>query len=258
MVTVPHPSHFSSAELGGHWGYNDEKSDNYQNVTNTVIAGAFPEFIAGQNCGCAADLYVVAYTVIAALPVITVPLGSRPCFAPPATNGVLVADIVTDAFFNGIIDQATEGCAGRAAFLQALIFHTQFGRIGSEDDSKHFCYIEEIDAPSRDYCEEGNTQYPCAPNKGYYSRGRFRSSIGFDGLKKLEIVASDPVMSFRVPLWYWMNRMHSIITSSQGFGPTTRAINGQLECDGANHNIVTARVQYYIELCNLLGVFSQR
>ncbi|KAM7460917.1 hypothetical protein LguiA_029038 [Lonicera macranthoides] len=182
MVTVPHPSHFSSAELGGHWGYNDEKSDNYQNVTNTVIAGAFPEFIAGQNCGCAADLYVVAYTVIAALPVITVPLGVR------------VALVLHH--------------------LLLMVFWWQI--------------------------------FPV------------RSSIGFDGLKKLEIVASDPVMSFRVPLWYWMNRMHSIITSSQGFGPTTRAINGQLECDGANHNIVTARVQYYIELCNLLGVFSQR
>jgi len=29
---------------------------------------------------------------------------------------------------------------------------------------------------------------------------------------------------------------------NQSFGTTTRAINGRLECDGANHNIVKARV----------------
>ncbi|KAM7460918.1 hypothetical protein LguiA_029041 [Lonicera macranthoides] len=251
-----------------------------------ILAGALPEFIAGQNCGCAADLCCSQHGYCGTTSdYCGAGCQGGPCFAPPPTNGVSVASIVTDAFFNGIIDQADDGCAGkgfftRAAFLEALNFYTQFGRVGSEDDSKreiaaffghvmhetgYFCYIEEIDGPSKDYCEEGNTQYPCAPNKGYYGRGPLQlswnynygpagSSIGFDGLNNPEIVASDPVVSFRAALWYWMNRMHSIITSGQGFGPTIRAINGQLECDGANPNTVTARVQYYTELCNQLGV----
>ena len=28
-----------------------------------------------------------------------------------------------------------------------------------------FCYIEEMDGPSKDYCDEGNTQYPCVAGK---------------------------------------------------------------------------------------------
>lgn len=128
-----------------------------------------------------------------------------------------------------------------------------------------FCYIEEIDGPSKDYCDETNTQYPCAPNKGYYGRGPIQlswnfnygpagKSIGFDGLNNPEIVAEDPVVSFKTALWYWMNNVHSVITSGQGFGATIRAINGALECDGANPATVTARVGYYTDYCDQLGV----
>jgi len=41
---------------------------------------------------------------------------------------------------------------------------------------------------------------------------------------------------------------------NQGFGATIRAINGQLECDGANPATVQARVNYYTEYCRQLGV----
>ncbi|KAA8527256.1 hypothetical protein F0562_034647 [Nyssa sinensis] len=255
-------------------------------VLAVVLAGPLPELVVGQNCGCAADMCCSQYGYCGT--------GNDycgqgcqqgPCFAPPSTNDVVVADIVTDAFFNGIIDQAAASCVGknfysRATFLEALNSYSQFGRVGSIDDSKreiaaffahvthetgHFCYIEEINGPSRDYCDESNTQYPCAPNKGYYGRGPIQlswnfnygpagNSIGFDGLNNPEIVATDPVISFKTALWYWMNRVHSIIISGQGFGETIRAINGQLECDGANPDTVNARVEYYTNYCNQLGV----
>ncbi|KAM0037868.1 putative chitinase [Helianthus debilis subsp. tardiflorus] len=126
----------------------------------------------------------------------------------------------------------------------------------------HFCYIEEIDGPSRDYCDETKTQYPCNPGKGYYGRGPLQLSwnynyalagkdIGFDGLNNPEIVATDPAISFRAALWFWMNNVHSVI--GQGFGATIRAING-MECNGGNSNSVTSRVQYYTQYCNQLGV----
>ena len=73
--------------------------------------------------------------------------------------------------------------------------------------------------------------------KGYYGRGPIQlswnynygpagSSIGFDGLNNPETVATDPIISFRAALWFWMNNVHSIILSGQGFGATIRAING--------------------------------
>ncbi|MFQ6652867.1 hypothetical protein Gotur_024541, partial [Gossypium turneri] len=70
-----------------------------------------------------------------------------------------------------------------------------------------FCYIEEINGASRDYCDQNNDRYPCNPNKGYYGRGPIQLSwnfnygpagenIGFDGLNSPETVATDPVISF--------------------------------------------------------------
>ncbi|MBA0684892.1 hypothetical protein Goari_026442, partial [Gossypium aridum] len=102
-----------------------------------------------------------------------------------------------------------------------------------------FCYIEEINGASRDYCDETNTQYPCNPNKGYYGRGPIQlswnfnygpagESIDFDGLNSPETVATDPVISFKTAVWYWVNSVQPVI--SQGFGATIRAINGALEC----------------------------
>jgi chitinase len=250
-----------------------------------LLAGILPGFISGQNCGCAADLCCSQFGFCGnTSEYCGAGCQNGPCFAPPPRNDVSVANIVTDSFFNRIIDQTAEDCAGRgfytrAAFLEALSFYPQFGRVGSEADSRreiaaffghvshetrHMCFIEEINGPSRDYCQESNTQFPCAPNRGYYGRGPIQlswnfnygpagNSIGFNGLENPEIVATNPVIAFRTAFWFWMNNVHSIITSGQGFGPTIRAINS-IECDGANPDTVTARVQYYTEYCNLLGV----
>ena len=51
-----------------------------------------------------------------------------------------VADEVTEAFFDGIIDQADSGCAGknfytRSAFIDALDSYSEFGTEGSDDNS---------------------------------------------------------------------------------------------------------------------------
>ncbi|KAI3797920.1 hypothetical protein L1987_33184 [Smallanthus sonchifolius] len=112
-------------------------------------------------------------------------------------------------------------------------------------------------------CDRTNTQYPCNPSKGYHGRGPIKLSwnfnygpagkdIGFDGLNNPEIVATDPLISFQTALWYWMNFVHSVI--GQGFGATIRAISGPRECDGQSPATVTARVQYYTQYCNQLGV----
>ncbi|KAI8004346.1 Endochitinase EP3 [Camellia lanceoleosa] len=193
-----------------------------------------------------------------------------------------VPDIVTQAFFDGIINQAPAGCVGssfftRSAFLNALGSYPSFGTTGTADDSKReiaaffahathetgfFCYIEEINGASQNYCDPSYTQYPCAPNKNYYGRGPLQltwnynygpagQSIGFDGLNNPETVATDSVVSFKTALWFWTINVHDVINS--GFGATIRAINSG-ECNGNNPNAVNARVKYYTDYCNQLGV----
>ncbi|KAF8402341.1 hypothetical protein HHK36_013295 [Tetracentron sinense] len=250
-----------------------------------VLAGLSPGFIEGQNCGCASGFCCSKWGYCGTSEEYCgTGCQEGPC-TTPSPNNVSVPDIVTPEFFNGIIDQADAGCAGknfysRAVFLEALNSYPSFGKVGTADDSKreiaaffahvthgtgHFCYIEEIDGASKDYCDETNTQYPCVDGKGYYGRGPIQlswnynygpagNSIGFDGLNAPEIVATNSVVSFKTALWYWMNNVHSIITSGQGFGPTIRAINGVLECDGQNPATVSARVQYYTNYCDQLGV----
>ncbi|BFG15878.1 endochitinase EP3 [Prunus yedoensis var. nudiflora] len=192
-----------------------------------------------------------------------------------------VADVVTQAFFDGIINQAAADCAGknfytRQAFLDAVSSYSDFGQFGTADDSKreiaaffahvthetgHFCYIEEINKAT--YCDASFTNYPCNPSKQYYGRGPLQltwnynygaagNSIGFDGLNSPESVASDPVLAFKTALWFWITNVRPVI--SQGFGATIRAINGAVECDGKQPALVQARINYYTDYCTQLGV----
>ncbi|CAL8992990.1 unnamed protein product [Prunus brigantina] len=101
--------------------------------------------------------------------------------------------VVTQAFFDGIINQAAADCAGknfytRQTFLDAVNSYSDFGRFGTADDSKreiaaffahvssYFCYIEEINKDT--YCDPSFTNYPCNPNKQYYGRGPLQLTYG--------------------------------------------------------------------------------
>ncbi|XVF29502.1 hypothetical protein REPUB_Repub15cG0126500 [Reevesia pubescens] len=251
-------------------------------VLSSIIAGSMP--VKAQNCGCEEGLCCSRWGYCGTGDdYCGTGCQQGPCNPPPTLNNVSVADIVTPQFFNGILDVAEDSCEGknfysRSAFLEALNPYPQFGRMGSVDDSRreiaaffghvthetgHFCYIEEINGATRDYCDETNTQYPCNPDKGYYGRGPIQLSwnfnygpagvsIGFDGLNSPETVATDPVISFKTALWYWVNSVQPVI--GQGFGATIRAINGALECDGGNPATVQSRIEYYTDYCNQLGV----
>ena len=110
-----------------------------------ILAGLVPGYVKGQNCGCAANQCCSKFGYCGNGNDYCGP-GCRegPCTGSPttpSTNGGSVADIVTQAFFNGIINQAAASCAGkkfytRAAFLDALNSFNQFGKIGSAVDSK--------------------------------------------------------------------------------------------------------------------------
>ena len=66
-----------------------------------------------------------------------------------------------------------------------------------------------------------------------YNYGAAGKSLGFDGLNNPDIVARDPVVSFKTALWFWMENCHWDFASGKGFGATTRAINGK-ECGRGN------------------------
>ncbi|KAB8843552.1 hypothetical protein FH972_026765 [Carpinus fangiana] len=253
-------------------------------LTLVAVALILAGYVKAQSCGCAANECCSQYGYCGT----TSEYCGQGCKEGHCTttpsSGVSVADIVTDDFFNGILNQASgSDCAGksfftRAAFLEALNSYTQFGTTGTADDFKReiaaifahvthetgsLCHIKETDGASQDYCDETFTQYPCKPDKKYYGRGPLQltwnynygaagNSIGFDGLNAPETVATDAVVSFKTALWFWMTNVHSVI--SQGFGATTRAINGAVECDGKKPDLVQARINYYNQYCSQLGV----
>ncbi|XP_039039929.1 endochitinase EP3-like [Hibiscus syriacus] len=116
------------------------------------------------------------------------------------------------------------------------------------EDDNHFC-----------------SEFPCAPGKSYYGRGPIQltgninygkagNALKLDLLKNPEIVATDTVVSFKASLWYWMNAFRPII--GQGFGATTKAINGQLECGvgGEAQQRVKRRIQFYTNYFKRFGV----
>ncbi|KAL8482822.1 hypothetical protein ACS0TY_025743 [Phlomoides rotata] len=241
--------------------------------------------VSGQNCGCPSNLCCSQFGYCGS----TDPYCGAGCRSGPCTgsspSGGGVGNIVTDAFFDQIINQAPANCAGRgfytrSAFLTAAGSYPQFGTSSNADVAKqeiaaffahithetgHLCYREEINGASGNYCDPNNTEWPCVSGKGYYGRGPIQLSwnynygpagrdIGFDGLNDPDIVARDPVISFKTALWFWMRTCHEPITSGQGFGATIRAINGNLECNGANPGTVTTRVNYFTSYCSQLGV----
>ena len=77
------------------------------------------------------------------------------------------------------------------------------------------------------------------------------TNIGLDLLNSPDTVATDVVISFETALWFWMTYVRPVV--SQGFGATIQAINGN-ECNGGNFDAVKARVQYYKQYCNQLGI----
>ena len=90
-----------------------------------VLAVALPGPVLAQNCDCDAGLCCSCQ--------------AGPCFTTPSSN-VPVPAVVTQGFFDGIIDQADASCAGknfytRAAFLDALKSYPRFGTASYVDDS---------------------------------------------------------------------------------------------------------------------------
>ena len=119
-------------------------------VLAIVGAGTVPKNVMAQNCGCAPNLCCSQYGYCGSSPAYCgVGCKEGPCTGgggggatpSPGSSGVNVADVVTQDFFDSIINQAGGECPGKSfytrdAFLNALNSYDQFGKVGSTDDSK--------------------------------------------------------------------------------------------------------------------------
>ncbi|XP_059448348.1 endochitinase-like [Corylus avellana] len=170
-----------------------------------------------------------------------------------------------------------------AAFL-AQTSHETTGGWASAPDGPYawgYCFVTEINKQT--YCTP-STQWPCAPGKQYYGRGPIQlthnynygqagRAIGVDLLNNPDLVATDPTISFKTSIWFWMTPQgnkpssHDVIIGKwtpsaadssagrvPGYGVITNIINGGLECGHGADNRVADRIGFYKRYCDILGV----
>ncbi|CAH8362496.1 unnamed protein product [Eruca vesicaria subsp. sativa] len=141
-----------------------------------------------------------------------------------------------------------------------------------------YCHKEEVNPPS-DYClpQKG---WPCAPGKRYYGRGPmmlkgnynygvYGLAIGADLLNNPDLVSSDPVIAFKVAIFFWMSPSRPAKPASHdvsvglwepsnadrlagrvpGYGLITNIINGGEECGHGPDTRVADRIGFYERYC---------
>ncbi|XP_047320156.1 basic endochitinase-like [Impatiens glandulifera] len=171
-----------------------------------------------------------------------------------------------------------------AAFL-AQTSHETTGGWASAPDGPYawgYCFLREQGNPP-DYCSP-SAQWPCAPGRKYFGRGPIQISynfnygpagraIGVDLLNNPDLVATDPTISFKTALWFWMTPQspkpscHDVITRRwspsgadqaagrvPGYGIITNIINGGVECGHGSDSRVQDRIGFYKRYCSILGV----
>ncbi|MQI71907.1 hypothetical protein EI017_24310, partial [Escherichia coli] len=171
-----------------------------------------------------------------------------------------------------------------AAFL-AQTSHETTGGWASAPDGPYawgYCFVSERNNPG-DYCTS-TKDWPCAPGKKYYGRGPIQlthnynygqagKAIGEDLINNPDLVSTNPTVSFKTAIWFWMTPQankpssHDVITGRwkptdadraagrvPGYGVITNIINGGLECGRGQDSRVDDRVGFYRRYCQILGV----
>ncbi|XP_062086748.1 probable inactive chitinase-like protein LaCIC [Humulus lupulus] len=171
-----------------------------------------------------------------------------------------------------------------AAFLAQTSHETTGGWPTAPDGpySWGYCFVRERDPPSN-YCEP-RPSYPCASGRQYYGRGPMQLSwnynygqcgqaIGVDLLNSPDLVSTDPVISFKAAIWFWMTPQspkpscHDVITGRwnpsgadqsagrvPGYGVTTNIINGGLECGQGWNAKVEDRIGFFKRYCDIFRI----
>jgi chitinase len=112
-------------------------------------------------------------------------------------------------------------------------------------------YIEQIVKDPPVYFGRGPIQITHDFN--YSAAGAY---LGIDLLNNPALVATDPVVTWKTALWFWMvynfnGNCHDSIVAGN-FGATIRIINGGFECNGPNE-AAQQRIDYYLAYTSRFG-----
>ncbi|KAK3224446.1 hypothetical protein Dsin_011471 [Dipteronia sinensis] len=170
-----------------------------------------------------------------------------------------------------------------AAFLGQTSHETTGGWPSAPDGpyAWGYCFIRERNNPGT-FCT--STDWPCPPGRQYFGRGPIQlthnynygqagRAIDVDLINNPDLVATDPVISFRTAIWFWMTPQgnkpssHNVITGRwtpsdadrsanrvPGYGVITNIINGGKECGSGANDRVASRIGFYRRYCDILGV----
>ncbi|XP_074284942.1 endochitinase-like [Silene latifolia] len=237
--------------------------------------------------------------------------GSSPTLGPPTSLSQIITSDLFNQFLKHRNDNAcpAKGFYTYNAFITAARSFPSFGSTGDNTVRKReiaaffgqtshettggwatapdgpyawgYCFKKEKTDAS--YCDP-SAQFPCAPGKKYYGRGPIQLShnvnygqagraIGVDLLKNPDLVETDPVISFKTAIWFWMTKQppkpscHDVITGRwtpsgadksagrlPGYGVITNIINGGLECGRGQDGRVADRIGFYKRYCDILRV----
>ncbi|KAK6922518.1 Glycoside hydrolase, family 19, catalytic [Dillenia turbinata] len=143
-----------------------------------------------------------------------------------------------------------------------------------------YCFVREKNGGT--YCS--SPSWPCPAGKQYYGRGPIQlthnyhygqagQALNLDLINNPDLVATNPVVSFKTAIWYWMTPQankpssHDVIigrwTPSDadraagrvpGYGVITNIINGGLECGQGSNNAGEDRIGFYKRYCEMYAI----
>nr|AHZ57097.1 latex protein MLX56-7 [Morus alba var. alba] len=160
-----------------------------------------------------------------------------------------------------------------AAFFAQTSLATTDQRFDSQDPYVWgYCHINETtNGNDNDYCTSAH--WPCPSGKKYNSRGAVQlthnynyglagEALGLDLINNPDLVATDPVISFKTAIWFWMaqhdNKLscHDIlINANSGY-----VIGNIIKNSGYQNGLITNTIStmrgigYYKRYCDMLGV----
>ncbi|KAF4404636.1 hypothetical protein G4B88_006022 [Cannabis sativa] len=139
----------------------------------------------------------------------------------------------------------------------------------SDAESHTWGYCQINGTTTNDYCT--SSHWPCAPAQKYNPRGPVQlthnynyglagESLGLDLINHPDLVATDPIISFKTAIWFWMTQhdnkpsCHDILINANSQVkvniPSYGVIGNIINID----NTATNAIGYYKRYCDMLGV----
>ncbi|CAM8956350.1 unnamed protein product [Rhodiola kirilowii] len=232
---------------------------------------------------------------------------------PPSTSGGIGRLISSSLFDRMLMYRNDPRCSANGfylydAFITAAASFPGFGTTGDDDTRKReiagffgqtshettggwptapdgafawgYCFSREVAGGT--YCS--SNEYPCAAGQQYYGRGpiqlthnynyaRAGNAIGSELINNPDTVATDPVITFKTAIWFWMTPQgnkpscHNVIIgqwtpSSEdasagrvpGYGVITNIINGGIECGIGQNDKVADRIGFFKRYCDMFQI----